>query len=283
MQTYPHATALANRLNKTLIGFDLEHTGGKGRGITEFGATGVTPDGHVLEYVSLVKPRTECEFMPFVCRLTGIWPETVEQAPVWGAVLEQFVLPNKDAIWCGFNSRSSDMPIVRKESAVAGVDASVLLHLDLMRVSSGMKGSLTERVSMLWPDVDVSGAHRALADSRFTMLLLEGLLTQGEPLGDKIVGGQLCLTQNVQDAEASKPARSAGQPFDPSFLVKDGRERQGEPWTDSEKIWVASQFKKGKTPVELGKANGRTAYAVAYRLYSENLIDKLTRDSFRNA
>lgn len=282
MQTYPHVTALAQRLNKPLIAFDLEHTGGKGRGITEFGATVVTQTGEVLEYVSLVKPRAECEFVPFVCRLTGIWPEHVESAPGWLNVLEQFVMPQINALWVGFNSRSADMPIIRKESESVGVDASVLLHLDLMRVNT-LKGSLTDRVRALWPGIDVSGAHRALADSRFTMLLLEGTLAQGVPIGDQIVGGQLCLTQNVQDAQAAKPKRSPGQPFDPSFLVKDsGRERRGEPWTDSERIWVVSQFKKGKTPVDLGKANGRTAYAVAYRLHSEELIDKPTRETFRH-
>lgn len=57
---YPHAIALAQRLEMTLIGFDLEHTGGKGRGITEFGATIVTQEGQVHDYVSLVKPREEC-------------------------------------------------------------------------------------------------------------------------------------------------------------------------------------------------------------------------------
>lgn len=276
---YPNANQLAQRLNKKLVCFDLEHTGGRSRGITEFGATVVTPEGEVSEYQSMVKPSADCAFEPFVCRLTGIWPETVKDAPSWSHVVQQFLLPHKDAIWMGFNSRSSDMPIVRKESQAVDVDASMLLHLDLMRVSD-MKGSLTQRVALLWPDLDVSGAHRALADARFTMLYLEGLLAQGLPLGDQICQGQLCLTQNM----ASPPSPRGARPtFDSSFLVKDGRDRKGEPWSASEKMWLVSQFKKGKTPSELGKANGRTALAVAYRLFAEDLIDKATRDAFRTA
>lgn len=280
---YPHAIALARRLEMPLIGFDLEHTGGKGRGITEFGATVVTPEGQVHDYVSLVKPREECPFVPFVCRLTGIWPEMVETAPRWASVLEQFVLPNKKALWIGFNSRVADMPIIRNESLAVGVDTTDLLHLDLMRFGE-LTGSLTTRVASLWPDAQITGAHRALADSRFTMMLLEGLLRDGEPLGDKITSGAVCLKQHQNNPAAEKTKRPSGKRlFDGSFLVKDGSDRNGQPWTDSEKIWVKSQFKKGKTPLELGQSNGRSPYAIAWRLFSEGLIDKQARESFKQA
>lgn len=280
---FPNAFALAKRLNKTLIAFDLEHTGGSSRGITEFGAIVVTPESEIIEYTSLVKPRPECAFEPYVCRLTGIWPRTVADAPGWAAVLEQFVQPNKDAIWCGFASRSSDMPIIRKESEAVGYDASILPHLDLMWIGE-LKGKLTERVAALWPDLPMDGAHRALADARFTLWLLEGLLKQGEPVGDKIVSGELCLSQHIPSPDAVPQTPRPRRPFDASFLVKgSGASRNGEPWTESEKIWLKSQFKKGKTPVDLSQANGRSPYAVAWRLFSEGLLTATARENFKHA
>ena len=280
---FPYATALAKQISKPLIAFDLEHTGGKDRGITEFGATILTADGNVREFSSLVKPKPGTHFNPFVTRLTGIYPRTVKAAPAWKTVLDDFVLMNQDALWIGFNSGVSDMPTIRKESAAVGVDASVLHHLDIMRIGD-LKGSLTARVSQLWPEICVDGAHRALADSRFTMLLLEGLLARGEQIGRAILDGRYCISQNVPDPDATPaPTRRVPRiPFDGSFLTRAGECRRGQPWTESEKLWVVAQFKKGKTPIQMAALTGRNAFAVAYRLFSEQVIDEVTRDSFAN-
>lgn len=69
----PNTLALARRLSKPIIIFDLEHTGSAGehRCITDFGAILVTPDGDISTYASLVKPPKGTQFNPIVCRLTG--------------------------------------------------------------------------------------------------------------------------------------------------------------------------------------------------------------------
>lgn len=114
----PNTLALARRLSKPIIIFDLEHTGSAGehRCITDFGAILVTPDGDISTYASLVKPPKGTQFNPIVCRLTGIFPHTVEDASGWENALHEFVLRNQSVLWVGFSSRSSDTPIVYKET-----------------------------------------------------------------------------------------------------------------------------------------------------------------------
>lgn len=115
---YPNTLALARRLSMPVISFDLEHTGAAGehRCITDFGAILITPAGDISTYASLVRPPEGTQFNPIVCRLTGIFPHTVEESAGWEKALHEFVLPNQGVLWVGFSSRSSDTPIVYKES-----------------------------------------------------------------------------------------------------------------------------------------------------------------------
>ena len=176
---YPNTIALARRLAKPIIAFDLEHTGGTNatRSITDFGAVRVSPDGDVQHYSSLVKPHACAVFTPHVSRLTGIYASTVKDAPRWAQLLQEFVLPHEDALWVGFNSLSCDVPMLYRDSHRIG--HALVLHdqLDLMRLGN-LTGSLSKRVAALRPDFDVSGAHRGLADALMTMALLEALLPQ---------------------------------------------------------------------------------------------------------
>ena len=176
---YSHTIALARRLEKPVVAFDLEHTGGTNatRSITDFGAVRVGPDGDVQHYSSLVKPHDCAVFNPHVSRLTGIFPSTVKDAPNWEHILHGFVLPNEDALWVGFNSLSCDVPMLYRNSMRIGQALDLRDQLDLMRVGH-LSGSLSKRVAALCPDFDVSGAHRGLADALMTIALLEALLPQ---------------------------------------------------------------------------------------------------------
>jgi hypothetical protein len=98
----------------------------------------VTPAGDLSSYASLVRPPKGTQFNPIVCRLTGISPHSLEKAPAWERVFEEFVLPNRGALWVGFSSRSSDTPLVRCSA-------------------SGREGHTTE--------VEGFGGHRLLADT----------------------------------------------------------------------------------------------------------------------
>lgn len=170
--------ALAARLAKPVVVFDLEHTGGaKGnRAITEFAAYVVFPDGRLQAYSSLVKPHAGAVFNPIVARITGITAQTVANSPRWVAVAERAVLPYQDALWVGFNSRASDMPVLLEECARHGLRWSAPgCHLDLMRVTPE-KGALSKFVAMWVPDLDTEGAHRATKDALMTLWLTEALL-----------------------------------------------------------------------------------------------------------
>lgn len=174
----PHTFALASRLNKPLVVFDLEHTGGtkEARCVTEFASCVVLPDGTLKGYSSLVKPPSGTTFNPHVSRITGINARTVAKAPPWSAVAKDAVLPYQDAVWVGFNSRATDIPMVVMECARRYLPFSTPAHqLDLMRLSA-FKGNLFERALRLLPDMDFTGAHRAAQDALVTLWLLEATL-----------------------------------------------------------------------------------------------------------
>src|SRR6516225_6420242 len=61
---YPNTLALARSLSKTVIAYDLEHTGiaGEHHCITDFGAMLVTPAGDISSYASLVRPPEGTQF-----------------------------------------------------------------------------------------------------------------------------------------------------------------------------------------------------------------------------
>ena len=285
---YENTTALARQLNKPVVVFDLEHTGstGAGRCITEFGAYRVTPDGSVTSYSSLVKPPAEAIFSSFACKLTGIYPETLADAPSWLQVLQDFVLPNRDALWVGFASRTNDAPLVLKESLHVGLPLAPLHQLDLMRVGD-IKGRLTERLAQLVPGFDTSGAHRSLKDALMTLTLLEAQL----PLLDERQLAQHIAVHVPRRPRIKQPrlaiddAVHVKRKLDVSqFLAAPGVSRKGQPWSDNEVIWVCRQYRGRKKTVEqLAQLNGRHPFAVASALYREGLLTEQVRDTFKKA
>jgi len=283
---YPHTIALAQRLSKPVVIFDLEHTGagGAGRCVTEFGAYLVTPDGEVTSYSSLVKPPETAIFNPYVCNLTGLFPETLAEAPGWIQVLQEFVLPNRDALWVGFASRTNDAPLVMKESLHVGHQLAPLHQFDLMRVGT-VKGRLTERLAQLVPGFDTSGAHRSLKDALMTLTLLEAQLPT---LDERELAQHLAI--HVPRGPRVKKPRLAGadeahvkRKLDVAqFLVAPGVSRKGQRWSEDEVIWVCRQFRGGKKTIEqLAELNGRHAFGVAHALFREGLITEQERDSFK--
>jgi DNA polymerase III epsilon subunit-like protein len=279
---FPNTIALARRLAKPVVAFDLEHTGGAGeaRAVTDFGAMLVTPEGTVTSYATLVRPPAGIEFNSYVCRLTGIYPHTVKDAPCWEKVLLEFVLPYQHALWVGFNSRANDTPLVRKESLRLGHELAPFDQLDLMRVEG--EGSLSKRLLKLVPDYDASGAHRGLKDADMTLTLLEySLPTLTAAQIDNLRGGVPSRSGTVQKrVERSHAPR---QPMDVSqFLVAPGERRNGQPWTADEVRWVCRQYRGGKKTVEeLAVLNGRSPYGVACALHKEGVITQENRDQYR--
>lgn len=289
---YLNTIELARRISKPIVAFDLEHTGGAGgdRAITDFGAMLVTATGVVTSYATLVKPPTGISFNPYVCRLTGIYPETVAAAPGWEKVLEEFVIPNRGALWVGFNSRASDMPLVQKESSRLGHELEAFSQFDLMRVGA-LEGGLTKRLAQLVPGFDTTGAHRGLKDALMTLVLLEAQLPL---LTDHEINQQLAPPAPRQNASrqrvpaAARLLGSGKRKLDVSkFLVSPGTVRAGQPWSDDEIIWVCQQFRghgnngNRKTVKELAVLNGRTVYGVACALHKHGLLNAEERDRYK--
>lgn len=176
-EAIPNVIALACRVGRPIVVFDLEHTGGtkENRAITELAALVVTPDGRVSSYSTLVKPPEGTVFVPMISAKTGIWPSTVARAPEWRAVMWAFVIPHRQSVWCGFNSRACDIPALVAECLRVNVSLPSPPQLDLRQVP-GISGSLSERVKAVLPDLDTEGAHVAAHDVRMTALLLNALL-----------------------------------------------------------------------------------------------------------
>lgn len=284
----PNTLALARRLAKPVVTFDLEHTGGAGAGraVTDFGAYRVTPDGEVSSFSTLVKPPETAVFNPYVCSLTGIYPETLVDAPDWEHVLQGFVLPNRDALWVGFACRSCDTPLVLNESRRIGHELHRLDQFDLMRMGGDLKGSLSVRLAQLVPEFDTTGAHRGLKDALMTLALLEAQLPA---ISDVQFDGQRGIhgprTPRVKKPRLTPEALSAGgkRALDVSqFLVAPGTLRKGQPWTEDEVIWVCKQYLgKKQTVAELGVLNGRSTYGVACALFKEGVITAEERDQYK--
>lgn len=281
---FDNAIALSQRLGKRLVVFDLEHTGGKkdNRAITDFGALVVHPEGEVRSYNSLVKPPAHISFEPYVCHLTGIWPATVKNAPGWDRLMNDFVLPHKDAVWVGFNSRACDVPMVRAECLRHGVDLGCLLQLDLMRLGN-VPGKLAARVAALVPDFDTSGAHRAAKDALMTLALLNA---QVSDITEGFLQDQGILPRPKKPKQRKKkeiPEATVDAAAMAEFLVPPGVVRRGKPWTPAESTWVASTFRAGKSVDDLAAAVGRSALAIACALDKVSLLPDELRAQYRLA
>lgn len=287
---FPFAFTLAARFNRPLVVFDLEHTGGtkENRAITEIAAQIIHPDGRYEQYATLVKPPAGTDFLPLVCRLTGIWPSTVKHAPPWAKVITDFVLPYRNAIWVGFNSRVCDTPVILAECRRNGVELEQMAQLDLIRVRKN-GGKLSAQVAELVPDFDTSGAHRAAKDALMTLALLQGL--GAEQVTDAFLADQGLLSR-AKKLKSSKPAApretalSAAE-GDLSFLVAPGVVRRGQSWLPGEMRWVAEGFHahadKETALTELGQAIGRSAYAIACALDKAQLLPEELRRKYRLA
>ena len=109
-------------------------------------------------------------------------PRILKDAPLYTTAVGGFVLTHQNAIWAGFNSNSSDIPILMKEHARFSLGDPKFDHrLDVMRLiknlhSLKLSGSLSAIVSSI--DVNfVTDAHIAMADTAMTVFALEHALS----------------------------------------------------------------------------------------------------------
>lgn len=272
---YPNSTALAARLARPLVVFDIEHTGGtkENRGITEIAAEIIHPDGEHSKYASLVKPPEGTQFLSVVCQLTGIYPATVRDAPAWPQVMRDFVQPYRDAVWVGFNSRSCDVPVVLAESRRYGEDLGSFAQLDLMRVGK-LSGRLAARVAQVLPDFDTGGAHRAGKDALMTLALLEALLPG---LTDLDLANQQLIprAKKLREPRPGSPKPVAAEsPTHSHFLVGDKVNRRGQPWSDDEHQWARTALGQGQSVDTIANAVGRTPLAIACVLAKQQLLSE---------
>lgn len=190
----PKTQWFSEQIGRPLVFFDIEHTGGKTeeRGITELACLVVTPGGVEVGIQTLINPGAEVSFNPWVTKITGISPSKVAHSPRWTDACAPFVFSHEYSVWCGFNSRSCDVPVIQREHARFGLRVPTFDHqIDLMRLlrMEGESGSLSELVKRHVPEATFK-AHRAMADAYMTLALfeqfaqrLESRLRQDKSLG----------------------------------------------------------------------------------------------------
>lgn len=262
--TYPNAIALARQLQKPLVCFDIEHSGGKKevRGITELAALVVTPAGQIESFGSLLNPGKGIEFVPLVSRMTGIWPNMLWKQPKWPEFLEKHLRAHQGSIWVGYNSRSSDSPVIRYECHRHGItDFDIGHQLDVLRLANQIEktstGSLSARVSRYVPDLDVSGAHRAAKDALMTLALLDALLPL---MPDDFLSGQDLIPRKPKPPKPKLPRAQA------SFTAAPGERRIGATWQPEEEAWLKAHYAAGQSVESLAERVGRSVFGIASRL-----------------
>ncbi len=166
---------VSDRLGDCVV-FDLETTGRMAAtcDIIELGACRVRGGKIVEEFQRLVRPSQPIPAE--VSALHGITDDLVAGEPAFGAVWPAFRAFVGDDILVAHNGIDFDLPVLAREAAAAGFDATDLTVFDtLLLARSVVHGShrlpdLAERFA-----VDPGTSHRALDDARALVGVLAGL------------------------------------------------------------------------------------------------------------
>src|SRR5476651_815715 len=158
-------------LGRPLVVFDLETTthirSSENFGVTEIFLTRIEPTGEVSHYSHLVNP--ENPISPDASRITGITQEMVASEPNFATLLPEFGMYLGDAVLCGFNIRSFDIPALLQECdryELSGPPAIDMLDLREVwaesKITENGKGTLTAVAEYF--GVEKGQAHRAEGD-----------------------------------------------------------------------------------------------------------------------
>jgi len=181
MKIEPRRTlALADRIGRPVVVFDIEHSGGAAPrcGILEFGAIILRPDRRIERFSTLLNPG-DVDFNPFATRVHGITRRAIAKAPAYHGQCSEFIDHHDDSLWVGFNSNASDIPKLKGEHARFGLPVPEFPHrLDVMRLArnvAGLRGGLLTMIEAAVPQA-ARRAHRAMDDAEMTLVLLEYVL-----------------------------------------------------------------------------------------------------------
>lgn len=272
--------ALSARLGRNLIVFDIEHTGGKKieRGITEFACLVVTDSKVTVGIDTLVNPGKNVFFNPYAMRITKIGPKTVQNAPPWHPAVSSFVLDHQECVWVGFNSKASDLPVIRDEHARFGLPVPKFRwHLDVMTLaahSTGRVGKLQDLVLQWVPGALESKAHRAMADVRMTAALTDVILPR--------VSDRFFLDAGLIAKEGKKT-----EPTGMSECIQEGAcstatGRRESPWSPEEDAQVQDLFFQDFSIQQISAQMGRSSFAIALRLVKHSLLLPEEAEAYRS-
>ena len=172
--------------------FDLETTGVNCHRdkVVEISAIKVADSQVTEEFSSLVNP--ECPIPFYASQVNGITDEMVEDAPVFGDVLHDFLEFAGDAVLVGHNIHSFDLKFIYRDSReyfgmIPGndyVDTLRLARIYLPEIKSHTLSNLAAHYG-----VSTEGAHRALADCRMNRAVYEEL---GKLILEKPNAARIC-------------------------------------------------------------------------------------------
>lgn len=273
---FNHVIALAQRLERHILVYDLEATTFRGRpnfGITEVSCFVVSPAGAGVTFGDLIDPERSIE--PRVEVLTGITHEMVKGQQTWGAKYAAlFTRLAAGECWvCGFNNSTFDDPAVLDMNRRYGQPTDEFMRtFDVRRLHlrlSGAKGSAgTLAVIAALYGVTPRGAlHRAAADVALTLELLNAVIAK---YGVEAVV-QAVLTPKASPAKpAGAKAAAVGASPSPSPPPVAPRERPLHP------LVQATAGKEFVTLPELATAMNKELRAVSFEVgkaIDERLID----------
>lgn len=175
----PKIRRLSSVLRRPVVVLDIEHTGYVDGvvGVTEFAALVFGENGEIERVNTLLNPGMD-RFNPHAMRISKLSPQVLRRAPSYRNAVGGFIGKHRESLWVGFNSNSSDLPVLRKEHARQGIDDPEFKHrLDVMRLAGhlGFSGSLSAMVGRIDGEY-LLDAHVAMADVSMTVFLLERLL-----------------------------------------------------------------------------------------------------------
>lgn len=163
------------KLDRSLVGFDLETTGvdvDKDR-IVQIALVRVSPDGRRVTFDSLVNP--ERPIPPQATAVHGISDDDVREAPTFAKIRPEIEEMFRDADLAGFNSIRFDLPLLQAELKRVGgfLELRGVRHLDAMRIFHSMEPRNLTAAYRFYCNQELTGAHNALADVTATLEVLD--------------------------------------------------------------------------------------------------------------
>jgi DNA polymerase-3 subunit epsilon len=176
------------RLERPLVGFDLETTGidVEKEKIVQIALVRIAPDGSRRTFETLVNP--ERPIPPEATAVHGIKDADVRGMPTFSQIRRDVEEYLTDADLAGFNSVRFDLPLLQAELHRAGsaLDFAGVRHLDALAIFHSMERRDLTAAYKFYCGKEHVGAHGALADVEATLEVLDAQIARYDEVPEDI-------------------------------------------------------------------------------------------------